>query len=198
MLWQSTLHNISLTCARSVLDLALSPNSDLRVASLAVDTSTRPVRDRLYVVCANRERNAVYVHHSAERGEKWTEPVRADAVTGGASFRRTPSVAVNKDGVVGVCWYERRREADGECQHVYSTASLDGGKTFLPEARASTAASCQDTPRNGGSAKRRAAGGDYSGLAASHDGSVHVLWSDSRGGIYRLRGARVGVGAGSE
>lgn len=167
-------------------------------SSLAADASARPTRDRLYAVCANRERNAVYVHHSAERGEKWSEPVRADAATGDVVFRRTPSVAVNKDGVVGVTWYERRREADRECQHLYFTASLDGGKTFLPATRVSSAPSCPDTPRNGGSAKRWPAGGDYSGLAAASDGSFHVLWSDSRNGIYQLWTARVWVKTGAK
>lgn len=162
-------------------------------SSLAADASSQPTRDRLYLVCANRDRHAVFVHHSADRGERWSEPVRADGAGGEVVFRRTPSIAVNKDGVVGVSWYERRREADRECQHLFFTASLDGGKTFLPAARVSTAASCPDTPRNGGSAKRWAAGGDYSGLAASPDGAFRVLWADSRGGIYQLWTARVGV-----
>lgn len=164
-------------------------------ASLAADASGRPSRDRLYLVCTNRARDGVLVHHSADRGETWSAPVRADSTGGDVVFRRTPSIAVNKDGVVGVTWYERRREAGGECQHLNFTASLDGGKTFLPAARVSTAPSCPDTPRNGGSAKRWAAGGDYSGLAAAADGSFHVLWSDSRGGIYQLWTARVGVQA---
>src|SRR3712207_8750402 len=57
--------------------------------------------------------------------------------SGEVVFRRTPSVAVNKDGVVGLTWYERRKEAGGECQHLYFTASLDGGKSFLPQVRRS-------------------------------------------------------------
>ena len=164
-------------------------------ASLAVDASAHPSRDRLYLVCTNRDRDGVLVHHSADRGETWSAPARADSTDGDALFRRTPSITVNKDGVVGVTWYERRREADRECQHVHFSASLDGGKTFLPAARVSTAASCPDTPRNGGSAKRWAAGGDYSGLAASPDGDFHVLWADSRNGIYQLWTARVSVKA---
>lgn len=163
--------------------------------SLAADSSGQPPRDRLYMVCANRERNGVLVHHSADRGERWSAPVRADGADGDVLFRRTASIAVNGDGVVGVTWYERRREGARECQHLYFTASTDGGKTFLPAARVSNAASCPDTPQNGGSAKRWPAGGDYSGLAAAADGSFHALWSDSRDGIYQLRAARVTVNA---
>lgn len=162
-------------------------------ASLAVDASSGPSRDRLYLTCTNRDRNTIFVHNSSDRGERWSAPVRADSAAGEVIFRRTPSIAVNKDGVVAVTWYERRKEATRECQHIYFTASLDGGKTFLPEARVSLAPSCPDTPRNGGSAKRWPAGGDYSGLAAAADGSFHVLWSDSRNGIYQLWSARVQV-----
>jgi hypothetical protein len=164
-------------------------------ASLAVDTSTGPSRDRLYLTCTNRDRNTIFVHYSSDRGERWSAPVRVESAAGEVIFRRTPSIAVNKDGVVAVTWYERRKEGTRECQHIYFTASLDGGKTFLPEARVSSAPSCPDTPRNGGSAKRWPAGGDYSGLAAASDGSFHVLWSDSRNGIYQLWSARVQVNA---
>lgn len=164
-------------------------------ASLAVDASTGPSRDRLYLTCTDRERNTVLVHYSPDRGERWSAPVRANSATGEAIFRRTPSIAVNNDGVVAVTWYERRKEGTRECQHLYFTASLDGGKTFLPEARVSSALSCPDTPRNGQSAQRWAAGGDYSGLAAAADGSFHVVWSDSRNGIYQIWTARVTVDA---
>jgi hypothetical protein len=162
-------------------------------ASLAVDASSGPSRDRLYLTCTNRERNTIFVHYSSDRGERWSAPVRADSAANEVIFRRTPSIAVNKDGVVAVTWYERRKEGTRECQHIYVTASLDGGKTFLPETRVSSAPSCPDTARNGGSAKRWPAGGDYSGLAAAADGSFHVMWSDSRQGIYQLWTARVQV-----
>ena len=162
-------------------------------ASLAVDGSSGPSRDRLYLTCVNRDRNTIFVHHSSDRGERWSAPVPADSGAGEVIFRRTPSIAVNKDGMVAVTWYERRKEPAGECQHIYFTASRDGGKTFLPATRVSSAPSCPDTPRNGGSAKRWPAGGDYSGLAAAADGSFHVLWSDSRNGIYQIWTARVHV-----
>lgn len=162
-------------------------------ASLAVDASPTPMRDRLYLVCMNRERNGIYVHHSNDRGERWSAPVRADSAGGDVVFRRTASIAVNKDGIVGVTWYERRKEAGKDCQHVFFTASFDGGKSFLPETRVSTAPSCPDTPRNGGAATRWPGGGDYSGLVASSDGTFHVVWADSRNGIYQLWTARVQV-----
>ena len=173
--------------------LFISEACGLGFGSLAVDVSMRPTRDRLYFVCSNRELNGILVHSSDNSGEKWSQPVRADAAGGEVVFRRPPVLAVNRDGVVGVTWYERRKEAERQCQHRYFTASLDGGKTFLPEVRVSSAPSCPDTMRNGKVATRWPAGGDYSGLAAAIDGTFHVLWADSRDGIYRLWTAPVTV-----
>ncbi len=175
--------------------LFVSEACGLGFGSLAVDVSSRPTRDRLYFICNNRELNGVLVHYSENRGEKWSQPVRADAAAGEVVFRRPPAVAVNGDGVVGVTWHERRSDADRQCQHVYFTASLDGGKTFLPAVRVSSAPSSPDTARNGRVATRWPEGGDYSGLAAAADGTFHALWADSRDGIYRLWTAPVTVKA---
>jgi len=173
--------------------LFVSEACGLGFGSLAVDSSKGPTRDRLYFICNNRELNGILVHHSEERGEKWSNPVRADTAAGEVVFRRPPSVAVNSGGVVGVTWNERRKEAGKECQHLYFTASLDGGKTFLPEVRVSSAPSCPGTPSNGRAATRWPEGGDYSGLVPAADGTFHVLWADSRDGIYRLWTAPVTV-----
>ena len=66
------------------------------------------------------------------------------------------------------------------CFDVYFTASPDGGETFLPEVRVSSATSCPDTPQNKGvfdPGMTFGAGGDCSGLAATLDGAFHVVWS---------------------
>jgi hypothetical protein len=52
-----------------------------------------------------------------------------------------PTVAVNRDGVVGVAWYDRRDNPDNLGWWVRFRASRDGGETFLPSARVSEAPS---------------------------------------------------------
>ena len=69
-------------------------------------------------------------------------------------------------------------------------ASASKSVGYLPVA---SAPSCPDTARNGRVATRWPEGGDYSGLAAAADGTFHVLWADSRDGIYRLWTAPVTV-----
>jgi hypothetical protein len=160
--------------------------------TLAVDSSSASFRDRLYLVCLNRDHNKIYLQYSSDRGEKWSGPVTVNRAQNDIE-RRTPTVAVNKDGIVSVAWYDRRNDQSGKCWDIYFAASLDGGRTFLPEVRVSTALSCPENPRNAGAAQRWPAGGDYSGLVATSDGLFHVLWSDSRTGIYQLWAAEVSV-----
>lgn len=173
--------------------LFVSEACGLGFGSLAIDSTAVAGRDRLYFVCSNRELDGILVHTSENGGGKWSSPVRADSGSGQVAFRRPPAVAVNRDGVVAVTWNERRAEGDRACQHLYFTASLDGGRTFLPAVRVSSAPSCPETAQNGSVAKRWPEGGDYSGLAAAADGTFHLLWADSRDGIYRLWTAPITV-----
>jgi hypothetical protein len=112
-------------------------------------------------------------------------------------------MAVNHQGVLGLTWYDARHDPAGKCFRLYFTASLDGGKSFLPNASVSDAPSCPDTPANGLSlspdggltmVRRFKEGGDYHGLVALPDGSFHAIWSDSRSGSYQLWSARIRVG----
>jgi hypothetical protein len=162
-------------------------------SELAADSTRGAYRDRLYWVCGTSEH--IYVLHSTDRGETWSA---GTIVNQGLGPVHNPVVTVNRDGVVGVSWYDARedpRSYRGEfaCQHVFFTASLDGGQSFLPEVKVSSAENCSDTPANGEAGRRWKAGGDYHGLAAAADGRFHILWADSREGIYQLRTASIRV-----
>lgn len=148
-------------------------------------------KDRLFWLCIADKFDGVLVQRSDDRGESWSDPMRVNHSVRARSF--TPSIAINKDGIIGVSWYEIH---DKSCFDVYFTTSLDSGKTFLPEVRVSSATSCPDTPQDKGvfdAGTTFGAGGDYSGLAATSDGLFHVVWSDARTGIYQLRTAAVAV-----
>ena len=70
------------------------------------------------------------------------------------------------------------------CEHVYFAASLDGGSSFLPEVKESTAENVPTLRRTPRRADDGWAGGDYFGLAAAAEGSFRLLWADSRIGVY--------------
>lgn len=170
---------------------------------LAADASAAGSRDRLYFLCNGRasgtspmpDYERVMLWSSGDRGERWSDAVTV-AGGGGRSYARNAMIAVNRDGVVGVSWYDGRNEKNRtkqifQCLDLYFAASFDGGRTFGPETRVSIASSCGDSPDNGSAKYRWPAGGDYHGLAARADGAFQVLWSDSRDGRYRLRTATI-------
>ncbi|MGH9367834.1 MAG: sialidase family protein [Thermoanaerobaculia bacterium] len=174
--------------------------------SLVADESRGPGRDRLYWVCNGRadgltpnpDYERILVQFSADRGESWSEPLSINVGSGRRPYVRTAAMAVDRDGIVGVSWYDGRNEREKiksifQCTDLFFAASRDGGKTFLPEVRVSTQAGCADSPGNGKARYRWPAGGDYSGLAARPDGGFQLLWADSRDGMYRLRTSTVRV-----
>jgi BNR repeat-like domain len=164
-------------------------------SSLAVDTSSGSFRDRLYFACRENSGQAIAVASSADRGEIWTDPRTVDADSAGTTVTRRdqPALAVNNAGVVALAWIETHRQANAVCQQVRVTASLDGGRTFLPSRRVSDADSCPDAASNGAAYGRWPRGGDYFALAATTDGVFHVLWSDARAKVFQLWTATVVV-----
>jgi|GEM_PF-924489 len=164
---------------------------------LAANQSSGTIRDRLYMVWTDFESGStdIKVSYSTNEGETWSEPLTVNDPHAKGIDNATPAIAMNRSGVVGVAWYDRRNDASNKCFEIFFTASLDGGLSFLPNTRVSTVKSCPDAPGNvvrpegGGEgfgvAARWPAGGDYSGLAASSDDLFHVLWSDSRTGAYQ-------------
>src|SRR5579859_2506858 len=158
---------------------------------LAVDPNAGSVADRLFWVCNDGDHRRIYFHYSSDRGATWSAPLQVNRKSDSDAYAGTAVAAVNRDHVVGVAWYDGSEDSHAvkrslRCQSVYFAASLDGGKSFLPEVKVSTAHSCPQTPRNGEAGTRWEAGGDYMGLVADADGVFHLLWSDSRSGIYEL------------
>jgi hypothetical protein len=121
-----------------------------------------------------------------------------------------PTLAVNRNGVVGVGWYDRRDAADDLGWTVRFTASLDGGETFLPSVVVSeqpeqvhatdpiftSAAATRDksfidvTIRSLGF---QFGGGDWAGLTTSANGDFHPYWVDNRTGVLQAWTAPVHV-----
>lgn len=182
--------------------------------SVAVDLSTR-FRDRVYMAWTDHRSGhaRIMVSHSTDRGATWSEPVPVDTGAPSAS-QFQPAIAVNRDGILGVAWYDTR-SVEGEFGfHEYFSASLDGGETFLPPARVSSEASRPfgpgnltltpttfTTPGDSGAVRlvflspagRWGNGGDYMGMTSSADGTFHPFWADARTGTYEIWTARIRV-----
>jgi hypothetical protein len=175
---------------------------------VAVDKSGGPHRDRLYVVWPDGRsgRSEILLSYSSDKGATWSAPRAVDDVVVASGHSSgpdssMPAVAVNKDGVIGVSWYDRREAADNRAWRCRFSISVDGGETFLPSVGVSEALyqpqqnHVPAVPPDVIAALRRPSfsqavftftGGDTAGLAVDATGAFHVFWTDTRTQIAQL------------
>ena len=183
----------------------------------AADSTGGEYKDRLYAIWDDfrNGRTKVAFSYSADRGVTWSaSTIDPSAPENAIQFQ--PAIAVNKDGVVGVIWFDTRNLPDDD-YNVYFAVSENGGKSFLPSVRLNSevchrkgAGNMRLSPTTwkpsanismgkDTSARmtllspmsRYAAGGDYIGLAADLDGTFHPVWPDSRSGTFQVYTAQV-------
>ena len=167
----------------------------LSMAGLAIDRSTGPFRGRVYAVWPDARvdrRTQIFIASSDDGGRTWTAPrLVSDDRPSSPNPRPNqfmPAVAVNRNGVVAVSWYDRRDNPDNLGYWPRFSASLDGGATFLSSVRVSTAPRVVlDTKET------RLNGGDTAGLTADADGTFHAVWVDNRTGTHQVWTAPVEV-----
>ena len=180
--------------------------------SFAADASRGSFRDRLYAAWTDTAtpRTRILVASSSDGGKSWSAPVAANAEPGADPAKALddyqPTVAVNRDGVVGLTW--RRRTRNDEDAEVRFAVSRDGGSTWSPSvlvsrpggAVAGGLAKARLGPTDDGQSPASRSekfykGGDTSGLAADANGVFHALWADQRSGIGQVYTAAIEVGS---
>jgi hypothetical protein len=150
---------------------------------------------------------------SVDGGKSWTNPALVSPDVPRNVYQYQQMMAVNNAGIVGVEWFDTRRSAHQDSYDLYFTASMDGGKTFLPArcitSQSSLPASIQhfipyvsalsrESDSNhlqfGLPFGQRVAGGDYIGLTTDANGVFHPLWPDSRSGPMQVWTTQIRVG----
>ncbi len=185
----------------------------------AVDSTAGERKDRLYTVWPDvRFGNPRLLFSSSkDRGNSWAEPKLIDADTPQWSSQFQPMCFVNREGVLGLMWFDTRASDKNDRYDLYFTASLDGGETFLPAVRVSSAPSFPGAEINlvpshlfginrAGSINVRTLsaftrwgdGGDYMGLTATADGLFHPFWADSRSKCFQIWTCAIAVRSGKE
>ncbi|OGD34245.1 MAG: hypothetical protein A2V45_14720 [Candidatus Aminicenantes bacterium RBG_19FT_COMBO_58_17] len=186
--------------------------------SLAADSYSEDFKDRLYAAWSDVRfgQPRILFSCSIDRGTTWTEPSLVCGDIPEWASQYLPEVAVNRQGIVGVTWYDTREaETTDRCRQ-YFTASIDGGRSFLPAVSVSSEPSFPGSEINlipvpmdllsgSGQAQptlrlrtlsaysRWGMGGDYLGLAAESDGAFRVFWADSRDKAFQIYTALVRV-----
>lgn len=168
--------------------------------TLAVDSSDGPFKDRLYAAWEDHSsgRSRIKLAYSADEGKTWSHARVIDDDVGrqvGNTLNGPDDihgvVAVNREGIVGVSWLDRRDYADNLGWALRFRASFDGGETFLPSQKVPDAdyepARGDRVPLFGGSDSVRSTnslsigwftfhGGHTMGLTADANGRFHPLW----------------------
>jgi hypothetical protein len=179
----------------------------------AADSEGKEYRDRLYTVWEDARfgNYRILFSRSADRGKTWSEPKTLESGLDKGVKQWQPAVAVNKDGVVGVTWFDSREDKAGKQYHQYFAASTDGGDSFTKPVQVSSELSDPNGRGNSqlspmvwvhegtislstiSAASRWGSGGDYMGLAADKDGAFHPFWADARSGTFQVYTSRVAV-----
>lgn len=84
----------------------------------------------------------VFLKRSADNGRTWDRPIRLnDDRRGDGRNQYLPSVAVAPDGRVDAIFYDRRNNPQNIRNDVYYTFSRDGGQSFFPNLKLTSASS---------------------------------------------------------
>lgn len=191
---------------------------DAYMPPLAVAPQGGMYAGRLYIAWSTfdtPDREVIYVAHSDDLGVHWSAPRAVDATVStvnGKIREAVPMLAVNKDGIVGISWYDARNAVGASGYDIYFSASTDGGDTFLTPVRVTSKTS---HPQYGGRSadpyasdpywrmsflpadwaatitflspyNLRYIGGDYATMAADAAGRFHPMWPDARDGTWQL------------
>jgi hypothetical protein len=189
------------------------------LGQLAADPGSAHFKDRLYAVwpAIVGDRLQVQSAYSADKGKTWSKPVvvnddRTPEEPRNGPDHLLPSVAVNKDGVVLVTWYDRRESRDNLGWRLRAAASLDGGQTFS-ESVAIAETSNAYTQKLGWPLGAYAmsddktsvvsmgvrlmlfftSGGHTTGLATDALGTFHPTWIDNRNGTPQMWTSQIAV-----
>jgi hypothetical protein len=147
------------------------------------DVSSGPDRGTLY--CSWFDANGtsgldVFVSRSTDGGVSWGSPVVVnDDPAGEQNDQFFQWLAVDPvTGSVDLSWYDTRLDPTHVSTNVFFSNSSDGGLTFAPNARVTTA-STDETVEGADLGNQY---GDYEGIAA-FGGFAHPVWTDRRASL---------------
>ncbi len=119
----------------------------------------------------------VFFSRSTDGGATWSPPVN---LSNNGNDQFWPMVRLDKNGVVGVAWYDRRLDPGNTFFDVYLTRSTDGGMTFSGAHRITNVSSGVPTINpNYDTFVSNCYMGDYNGMDAYVSGGFLLGWGDN-------------------
>jgi hypothetical protein len=117
----------------------------------------------------------VWFSRSSDGGKTWSAKSKVNSTIPNTDHFNQWMHVDDGDGTIHVSWRDTRNDVNRQKTDVYYTKSTDGGATWQPEIRVTTASSDETTA--GASADQY---GDYEGLSV-RNGCAPPLWTDRRG-----------------
>lgn len=122
---------------------------------------------------------------STDDGATWSAPTRLnDDPAGVVRDQMFPAITAASDGHIAAIWLDRRDDPGNRLYNAYTRESTDGGATWLPSLRVSSAASDPNVK-----APNADGIGDYIGIGAG-PGVLWGSWVDTRNGHQEIYAAR--------
>lgn len=178
-LWMSRSQDQGATWSQDASIVAMNPlpstlPGGFRIINLPVAASYEP--GKLVVVWNDQLLGDpdILAIRSIDGGDTWSAPIRVNDDVG-TTAQFFPWIAADATGGIHVVWYDRRE--NGFDIDVYTSFSSDGGVTFGPNVRVTTAAFTPILPWD----VNVDFIGDYNGLAVD-DATIYPFYQDAREG----------------
>jgi hypothetical protein len=157
---------------------------------IAADNSYGPNRGRLYLVYASNtpagdgNKPDIFCRYSNDQGATWSAPVVVnDDINTTANHQWHPSIWCDiTSGRLFVKWMDTRDTPTSDSAHIYASYSDDGGTTWAPNQRITTAKMRINCTTCGGGGTPRYQG-DYDAITGINNQAM-LVWTDFRAGSF--------------
>ena len=172
--------------------ITMNPGGGRGYMRITADThsDTRYLNNVYFV----RAANGVWLNYSSDKGKTWSHDIRVDLFEKPlATKAMVASVAVAKNGIVGISWVDSQNDSNQQKYDVYFVFSTKGGHSFSSPIRITNICTNPKTEQNGDTANKFLGGGHYLNIVAKANGKFQLIWSDSRSGVFELQTCEVTV-----